>query len=84
MASPTCETCRYWKHNPGYRPENMSQPGKCRIRSVAEWPVRMDDEWCGEHKPIQVDTASVDGPTTIANADGSVSEYYSEYEETQT
>lgn len=59
---PTCSNCRYWE-----REDELSDGGICRryppsIRTTAMddndeysgypiWPLTLEDEWCGEHKP---------------------------------
>ncbi len=62
---PTCKTCRYWQNifmlEDG-EVRGAAEPttdGKCRVRSViGDWPVRFEDDWCGEHKPLKAEELS--------------------------
>ena len=75
MSERRCDKCHYFaagrKHdgNPG---------GRCRIRSVAKWPERDADDWCGEFKAGEASGVARDPPTGEA-IPGTIVSHYTNY-----
>ena len=63
-AEPECSSCKFWDRNTNRVSEEV---GICRryppsipplqrsddCEDFAVWPLTVDSEWCGEHKPIK-------------------------------
>jgi hypothetical protein len=45
-----CESCEFFEIT-----YIGAEDGSCRIRSVENWPMRLTDSWCGEHRERETD-----------------------------
>jgi hypothetical protein len=64
MDQPHCKTCPYWYRSEGRRPIHGAKLAECRRYPVlntnsqsddkswppkTDWPIRSEQDWCGEH-----------------------------------
>ncbi len=70
---PTCATCRYWDKDPTgggdfgwchrYPPQLLGK-SKNYGEDFSLFPLVMDNEWCGEHHPLDPQEPACTTPTT--------------------